>query len=70
MAKKLKTFVHAVERDENGNTTNAGTFGPGDDLSMPDNAWVEKAVTNPDVWEDSGAEEAPPAPLARRRSAK
>lgn len=54
MAKKLNTFVHVVERDENGNTTNSGTFGPGDDLSKPENAWVEKAITNPAVWDDDG----------------
>jgi hypothetical protein len=48
MAKKLKLFVHAVERDEQGNTTNSGVFGPDD--TVP--AWARKAITNPDVWGD------------------
>lgn len=51
MAKKLNTFVHAVERDDKGTTTRSGTFGPDDDLSG-DNAWVLDAVDNPDVWSD------------------
>ena len=53
MAKKLKTHVHAVERNDQGEITNQGTFGPDDDLSKPENRWVEKAVSNPDVWEGS-----------------
>jgi hypothetical protein len=48
MAKKLKTFVHAVERDEQGTTTNSAVFGPDD--TVP--AWARKAITNPDVWDD------------------
>ena len=52
MARKLNTYVHAVEKDDKSNVTNSGTFGPDDDLSKPENGWVEKAITNPDVWED------------------
>lgn len=52
MAKKLNTYVHAVERNDKGEITNQGQFGPDDDLSKPENAWVEKAITNPDVWVD------------------
>jgi hypothetical protein len=51
MAKKLNTYVHAVQRDDQGNVTNSGVFGPDDDLSG-DNAWATKAITNPDVWAD------------------
>lgn len=51
---KLNTFVHAVERDDRGDVTNSGTFGPDDDLSKPENSWVPGAITNPDVWEGSG----------------
>jgi hypothetical protein len=53
MARKLKTFVTAHERDDKGELTGvSGTFGPDDDLSKPENSWVEKAITNPDVWDD------------------
>lgn len=46
--RKLKTFVHVVERDEDGTQINAAMFGPGD--AVP--SWAEKAITNPDVWAD------------------
>lgn len=49
MAKKLNTYVHAVEVNDKREITNQGTFGPDDDL--PD--WAEKAITNPNVWADS-----------------
>ena len=52
---KLKTYVHVVERDDKGNVTNEGTFGPDDDLSKKENRWVAKAITNPDVWADGEA---------------
>jgi hypothetical protein len=68
MAKKLKVHVHAVERDDQGNTTNSGTFGPDDDLSKPENAWVEKAISNPDVWEDGQDDEPAAQPEPARRS--
>lgn len=48
MPKKLNTFVHVVERDDDGTQTNAGTFGPDDKVP----AWAQKAITNPDVWAD------------------
>lgn len=72
MTKKLNTYVHAVARDDKGNVTNTGTFGPDDDLSKPENAWVADAVTNPDVWEDQDgkadeAKSADPATIARGR---
>jgi hypothetical protein len=68
---KLNTHVHVVERDDQGNVTNSGTFGPNDDLSRPENAWVEKAITNPDVWEQGSDPERPTEPTApARRSAK
>ena len=71
MAKKLATYVHVVERDDEGNTTNQGVFGPEDDLSKPENAWVEKAITNPDVWQEAGDEpdKAADAPAAKSRTA-
>lgn len=47
MARKLNTFVHAVERDDKGNTTNSQVFGPND--TVP--GWARKAITNPHVWE-------------------
>lgn len=46
MPKKLNTYVHVVERDDDGNQKNAGVFGPDDTLP----AWAVKAITNPDVW--------------------
>lgn len=46
MAKKLNTFVHAVERDEQNNVTRSQVFGPDD--TVP--SWAQKAITNPDVW--------------------
>lgn len=52
--RKLNTYVHAVERNDKGEITNQGVFGPDDDLSKPENAWVENAITNPDVWEGAG----------------
>ena len=55
MAKKLRMFVTAHERDEQGNPTGRSeTFGPNDTLP----AWAEKAITNPDVWEGDGGDEA------------
>ena len=68
MAKKLKTFVHAVERDDKGALTGrSGTFGPDDDLGKAENTWVEDAITNPDVWQDSRDDRpaADPAPVRR-----
>jgi hypothetical protein len=56
MAKKLNTSVHAVERNDKGEVTNSGVFGPDDDLSKPENTWVEKAITNPDVWDTTDSE--------------
>ncbi len=50
--RKLKTFVHAVERDDKGNETNNAVFGPNDDVP----AWAQKAITNPDVWADDSDE--------------
>lgn len=70
MAKKLNTYVHAVERNDKGETTNQGVFGPDDDLSKPENSWVEKAITNPDVWDDGQRGDEPaqqPAKTARPR---
>ncbi|MEU8371212.1 hypothetical protein [Micromonospora tulbaghiae] len=50
MAKKLRMFVTAHERDEQGNPTGRSeTFGPGD--TLPE--WAEKAITNESVWEGS-----------------
>lgn len=46
MAKKLATTVHVA--DDNGTMH---VFGPGDEVP----GWAEKAITNPDVWEDSGS---------------
>ncbi|MEU8186018.1 hypothetical protein [Micromonospora carbonacea] len=58
MAKKLKTYVHVAERDDEGALTGrAGTFGPDDKLEP----WAERAITNPDVWAD-GDEADDPAP--------
>ena len=53
MPRKLNTYVHAVETNDKGEITNQGVFGPDDDLSKPENRWVEKAITNPDVWQGS-----------------
>lgn len=53
MAKKLKTFVHVVDRDDRGNELHNATFGPDD--TLPE--WAVKAITNPDVWADDGDEE-------------
>lgn len=61
MPKKLNTYVHVVERDDTGNQTNAGTFGPND--TVPD--WAVRAITNPDVWAQDGDDEDPgPDPAA------
>ena len=49
MAKKLTTTVHVP--DENGTMH---VFGPGDEVP----GWAEKAITNPDVWEGSGGDQA------------
>lgn len=50
MARKLKMFVTAHERDEKGQLTGqSGTFGPDDDLP----GWAEKSISNPDVWQDT-----------------
>jgi hypothetical protein len=56
VAKRLNTYVHVVEKNDKGEITNQGQFGPDDDLSKPENAWVEKAVENPDVWADDKAD--------------
>lgn len=53
MARKLNTFVHAVERDDKGNTTNSAVFGPND--TVP--GWARKAITNPDVWDGEDGDE-------------
>ncbi|MEU1240049.1 hypothetical protein ABZ388_06790 [Micromonospora parva] len=62
MAKKLNTYVHAVEVavDDKGNRSVArsATFGPDDDMSKSENAWAVKAITNPDVWEGGPSEQA------------
>lgn len=60
MAKKLRMFVTAHERDEDGSPTGRSqTFGPNDDMSKSENAWAVRAITNPDVWEgDGGGDEA------------
>lgn len=55
MAKKLKIHVHAVERDDKGNVTNSGVFGPDDELP----SWAEKAITNPDVWDGTADPQLP-----------
>lgn len=55
MARKLTTYVHAVEIDESGNTARSGVYGPDD--TVPD--WARAAISNPDVWE--GDDE--PAPV-------
>jgi len=43
---KLATFVHVL--DENGQSH---TFGPEDDIPK----WAEKAITNPNAWEEPPA---------------
>lgn len=48
---KLNTHVHAVERNPDGSQGRTGHFGPGDEV--PD--WAQKAITNPDVWEEAPA---------------
>ena len=63
MARKLNTFVHVVEMDDNGNQTGRSqTFGPDD--TVP--GWARKAISNPDVWaegdDDSDEEIAPERP--------
>lgn len=66
MAKKLTTYVHAVEHDDKGKLTGrSGSFGPDDEL--PD--WAAKAITNPDVWEgtEAGDNPAPEQPRTPRR---
>lgn len=58
MSKKLNTHVHVVERNDKGELTGkSGTFGPDDDLSKAENAWVEPAISNPDVWQDGTVDE-------------
>jgi len=62
MARKLRTNVTVHRRDEHGDPTGESvTVGPDHDLSQPEYAWVEDAITNPDVWEDS-AEDSPRPP--------
>ena len=53
MGKKLNTYVHAVARDDQGNVTKSGVFGPND--KVPD--WAVKAIENPDVWTDDSDDE-------------
>jgi hypothetical protein len=65
MARKLTTFVHAVEANDRREITNQGVFGPDDDL--PD--WARKAITNPNVWDGDQDDDAP-APRGRRGPAK
>lgn len=50
MDRRLRLFVHVVERGDGGHEVRSAQFGPGDHL--PD--WAREAITNPDVWEDDG----------------
>lgn len=59
--RRLTTYVHAVERDDNGTTLQSGTFGPGDDVP----GWARKAITNPDVWDGQDDEPSEPERLSR-----
>lgn len=69
MARKLRTFVTVHRRDDNGDLTGeSGTFGPDDDLSTAENSWVEKAITNPDVWDDGNDQEEKAGPEAQDAS--
>lgn len=52
--RKLTTFVHVA--DEHGSMH---VFGPGDEVP----GWVEKAITNPDVWEGAEQASAPADPV-------
>lgn len=45
--RRLTTYVHVAERDEQGNPGRSQIFGPGD--KVPD--WARAAITNPDVWD-------------------
>lgn len=67
MARKLNTYVHAVERDDKGNTTQSAVFGPDDDVP----SWAQKAITNPDVWDGEADEpttlEAPAGNASREK---
>jgi hypothetical protein len=69
MARKLNTFVTVHRRDDDGQLTGESrTVGPDDDLSKPENAWVEKAISNPGVWADGEDDEpatARPEPVRR-----
>jgi hypothetical protein len=66
--RRLNTYVHAVELDDKGQQTGRqGSFGPDDDLSKPENAWVAKAITAPGVWD--GDEDDGDKPAARGRRA-
>ena len=53
--KKLNTFVHVVEVNEDGSHGRSGMFGPSDRL--PD--WAVNAISNPDVWAEAEAKENP-----------
>ena len=65
MARNLTTYVHAVERLDDGSYGRQGMFGPGDDV--PD--WARAAITNPNVWdgEDDSASEEPEVKEPPRR---
>lgn len=45
--RKLNTFVHAVEINDDGTQGRSQVFGPADVL--PD--WARKSITNPKVWD-------------------
>ena len=54
-AKRLKTFVHVHETDEDGNVLRTEVFGPDDTLP----AWAKKAV-GAHVWDDGEDEDLDP----------
>lgn len=61
MTYRLSTFVTAVEQGGKGRT---GTFGPETDLSAPENSWLLKAISNPNVWDGDPPPLHEPVPLA------
>lgn len=52
--KKLTTYVHAVERLEDGSIGRQGQFGPDDVVP----GWARAAITNPDVWDQADHDDA------------
>lgn len=60
MVKRLNTYVHVVEKNDKGEITNQGVFGPDDDLGKSENAWVTKAITNKSVWAHGSGDEPDP----------